>query len=93
MSTDAHGGHLHAPKRRCCSALREAAIGRVVFVILCIGGEAISVGFRKAARMYWRWWVWPPFVIALVPIAFTLLLAVIQLAAYAVVLHSPSSAS
>jgi hypothetical protein len=54
-------------------------------VAVCIGGETMGVGFRKAAEMYWRWWVWLPFVIALVPIAFTLFLAAIELTCYAVI--------
>lgn len=54
----------------------------LVFVVLCIVGETATVGLRKAAAMYWQWWIVPPFLIAALPIAFTLILAIIELAFY-----------
>ena len=60
-------------------------LGGLAFVAVCIGAEVVGIGFRKAAETYWRWWVYPPFAIAFVPIGFTLFLAIVQLAAYTVI--------
>lgn len=56
----------------------------LAFVVVCIAGETIGVGFSKAKEIYWDWWVWPPFVFAATPIAWTLSLSLLELAMIAV---------